>query len=267
MLRQARHERARASSLWTGEARVAARGVRAARAVGRRFATAAALAGVVCAGAALAGPAIAGEIQAQTAGLYFRAPIISLKEARFQSIYRQQLDFSCGSAALASLLTFHYDRPTNERETLLAMWEVGDQEKIRRLGFSLLDMKKFLASRGLRADGFQASLDDLRKAGVPAIVLVNISNYKHFVVIKGIRDDEVLVGDPAFGVNIIPRAKFDTMWNGILFVVREQVELGRKNFNLDSDWGVRAKAPFGTALGRNQGLANFAMQLPGRNEF
>ncbi|MDF0678119.1 MAG: hypothetical protein P0107_03335 [Nitrosomonas sp.] len=27
----------------------------------------------------------------------------------FSTVYRQQFDFSCGSAALASLLTFHYD--------------------------------------------------------------------------------------------------------------------------------------------------------------
>ena len=239
---------------------------RSLMAAGRRFRTLAAVAGLVCAGA-LVGPAGAGEIQAQTAGLYFRAPVVSLREARFQTVYRQQLDFSCGSAALASLLTFHYELRTSEQEALLAMWEGGDQEKIRRLGFSLLDMKKYLASRGLRADGFEASLDDLRKAGLPAIVLLNINNYKHFVVIKGIRDDEVLVGDPAFGVNIMPRAKFEASWNGILFVIRQQVEVGRKNFNLERDWGVRGKAPFGTALGRNQGLSTFAMLLPGRNEF
>ncbi len=265
MLRQAQHEGLTLSPS-KGEARLAPRKVAAPKTVGRFLRTVAAAGGFVCAGA-LAGPAGAGEVLAQTAGVYFRAPVVSLKEARFQSVYRQQLDFSCGSAALASLLTFHYERPTSEREALVAMWENGDQEKIRRLGFSLLDMKKYLASRGLRADGFEASIDDLGKAGVPAIVLVNMNNYKHFVVVKGVRGDEVLVGDPAFGVNIIPREKFDAMWNGILFVIRGQAEVGRRNFNLERDWAVRGKAPFGTALGRNQGLSTFAMLLPGRNEF
>jgi len=159
----------------------------------RRYRMAAAVAGALCAGV-LGLPAAAGEVQVATAGGFFNAPIVSLKEARFQTVYRQQLDFSCGSAALASLLTFHYERPTTEQQALLAMWEAGDQAKIQRLGFSLLDMKKFLETLGLRSDGFEVPLDNLRKAGIPAIALINTNGYKHFVVIKGVTDDEVLVG-------------------------------------------------------------------------
>ncbi|MDV7389798.1 hypothetical protein RZS08_00535, partial [Arthrospira platensis SPKY1] len=35
-------------------------------------------------------------------------PTVSLKGARFIATLRQQYDFSCGSAAVATLLTHHY---------------------------------------------------------------------------------------------------------------------------------------------------------------
>ncbi len=34
--------------------------------------------------------------------------VVSVKEARFTTTQRQQFDFSCGSAAVATLLTHHY---------------------------------------------------------------------------------------------------------------------------------------------------------------
>jgi len=212
------------------------------------------------------GGVAAGEVHISTAGEIFNAPVTSLREARFRFIYLQQLDFSCGSAALASLLTFHYNRPTTEREALLAMWKAGDQAKIQRLGFSLLDMKKYLATRGLRADGFQVPFDNLIKARIPAIVLIDTNGYKHFVIVKGVRGDDVLVGDPALGVNVVPRSRFEAMWNGILFIIRDDVRIAQSTFNRDEEWTVRGKAPFGTALARD-GLATFTMMLPGRNEF
>ena len=84
----------------------------------------------------------------------YRVPVTSLK-ARNLTTLQQQFDFSCGSAALATLLTHHYDFPVNEQAVFAAMFQHGDQAKIRREGFSLLDMKNFLAARGFQADGFQ----------------------------------------------------------------------------------------------------------------
>ncbi len=80
---------------------------------------------------------------------------------RFSTVYKQQFDFSCGSAALASLLTFHYDDEVNEQTVFVDMFEHGDQEKIKELGFSLLDMRNYLDRRGYRSDGFKMKLDQL----------------------------------------------------------------------------------------------------------
>ena len=215
----------------------------------------------------VAGPAEAGKFRAYIGGSSFSVPVTTIKEARFKTVIKQQYDFSCGAAAVATLLTFHYDRPTSEQDVFKVMFANGDKEKIRKEGFSLLDMKNYLEVNEYKADGFRISLDSLAHSRIPAIVLVQIRGYKHFVLIKGIRGDEVVVGDPAFGVKIYARAKFEKVLAGdVFFVIRTEKELARKHFNDDKDWAVRVKAPFGTALSRQE-LGSTLLLLPAGNEF
>jgi predicted double-glycine peptidase len=188
----------------------------------------------------------------------FRVKVVSMREARFQTIILQKFDYSCGSAALASLLTYHYERPTTEEAVFEAMYSTGDQEKIQQEGFSLLDMKVHLSRQGLVADGYKMSLDRLAKLGVPVITLVNTGGYRHFVIIKGIREDDVVIGDPAQGVIIVKKTDFEAGWSGVVLVIRNEATRGKEHFNLAQDWRVRQKAPFGTALTRDS-LANFTL--------
>ena len=191
--------------------------------------------------------------------------VVSLEEARFRTTVRQQFDFSCGSAALATLLTYHYAHPVTERAVFQAMYAKGDQKKIRREGFSMLDMKNYLESIGYNADGYKASLTKLAQAGIPAIVLVKDHGYNHFVVIKGVADGKVLVGDPAAGIKVMPRSNFDKMWtNGILFVV--SAPGAQDNFNLEKEWQTRARAPLGEAVTHDI-LTNIELLRPGPNDF
>ena len=55
----------------------------------------------------------------------------SLQEAKFAATIRQQYDFSCGSAALATLLTHHYQFPVSEDAVFDAMFAGGDQANHR----------------------------------------------------------------------------------------------------------------------------------------
>lgn len=214
----------------------------------------------------LASPADAGEIRVSVAGMRANMPVVSLKEARFETVISQQYDFSCGSAALATLLTYHYDRPTSEAEAFEAMYTVGDKQTIEEQGFSLLDMKKFLNAMGVRADGFQLTLDQAAQVGLPGIMLINTNGYLHFVVLKGIRGNEVVVGDPALGTKVMTREKLSSMWEGVIFFLRDKTEIGKERFNLKEDWAVRAKAPFGDSLNRRS-LSGYTLMLRQPNEF
>lgn len=190
----------------------------------------------------------------------------SLKELRFRTVIGQQYDFSCGSAALATLLAYHYEDRVTEQDIFKEMYEKGNQEKIRREGFSLLDIKNYLGARGYRADGFRTNLDKLAAIGVPAIVLINHNGYRHFVVVKGISQREVLLGDPATGLKRMARADFEPMWNGILFLIRNKKDVAQSTFNRSGEWSVHAKAPLGVALS-NTDLARVTFLLPGSNDF
>jgi predicted double-glycine peptidase len=182
---------------------------------------------------------------------------MSMKERQFRYTVRQQYDFSCGSAALSTLLTHHYGDPVKEEAVYVTMWETGDQAKIRKEGFSMLDMKRFLESRGYAADGHSASLEKLAKVGIPAVVLIRDGGYNHFVVIKGVRDGKVAFGDPAQGARVADQAQFERMMiNRILFVIK-----GRNDqavFNDPQDWKVREKAPIGMAAGPSD-MANVTL--------
>ncbi|QID16820.1 C39 family peptidase [Nitrogeniibacter mangrovi] len=178
--------------------------------------------------------------------------VTSLKEARHLGTIQQQYDFSCGSAALATLLTHHYGYAVTEQVVFRVMYLRGDQAKIRREGFSLLDMKNFLAANGFASDGFEAPLEALTKAKVPAIALVSEMGYHHFVVIKGLQDGRVLIGDPARGTRAVSRSAFEAMWhNKILFVIKNHLEAAR--FNRAADWRVAPRAPLEAGL---RGLPN-----------
>lgn len=175
----------------------------------------------------------------------FALPLQSLEDTRYAGVIRQRYDFSCGSAALATLLRYHYDFQVREDTAFRGMWLNGDQEQIRRVGFSLLDMKRWLASRGLSADGYQVSLDEIARTGVPGIALIAVKNYRHFVVIKGVREDEVLLGDPSLGLSVMPRDAFLEAWNGIYFVLSDDQPLAKERFNRDGQWAAYNRADIG----------------------
>ena len=150
-------------------------------------------------------------------------PSQSYAELKFRDVVRQRFDFSCGSAAVATLLTYEYLRPTTETAAFQYMYKTGDKKKIQKHGFSLLDIKRYLSSLGYKSDGYRLSLDKLMELRLPAIVLIEVNGYKHFVVVKGISNQNVLIGDPAMGLRMDSRKHFLTLWkNGIVFVIHEE---------------------------------------------
>lgn len=209
----------------------------------------------------------AGSVWLPGVGGIANVPVKSLQERKFETVVRQQYDFSCGSAALATLLTYHYADSTSEQITFRYMYERGDRDRIGRVGFSLLDMKKYLEDHGYEADGYEASLDTLADAGIAAITLINYRGYQHFVVVKGITGNEVLVGDPALGIKTVSRQEFRSMWpTRILFIVKNHSEVGRSHFNGPDQWRTVVRAPLGTAVSRDS-LASITVALPTYGDF
>jgi uncharacterized protein len=199
------------------------------------------------------------------AGQTLRVPVQPIKQAREATTVLQRYDFSCGSAAISTLLTHHYGQPVGEQQVLEAMWADGDQKRIQQEGFSMLDMKRYLATLGYAADGFEQPLEKLAEARLPAIVLLNEAGYHHFVVVKGVQPGRVLLGDPARGTRVMRRDAFDAAWVGkLLFVIHNRV--GQARFNLAADWRVAPAAPLATGLPQ-EGLAGTGLLKHGAGDF
>jgi predicted double-glycine peptidase len=191
--------------------------------------------------------------------------VTSLKEARFRSTVRQQFDFSCGSAAVATLLSYHYNTPVTEQQVFNTMYAQGDQQKIQREGFSLLDMKRYLAQQGFIADGYVQPLHKLAEAGFPAIVRLVENGYLHFVVVKGLDEQRVLIGDPAGGTRAMRRDAFEAAWpDRLLFVIHNWA--GKPLFNQASDWSVAPRAPLNEAINRSS-LTDITLPKNGSGNF
>ena len=178
----------------------------------------------------------------------YAVPVHSMAERRFLTVVHQRYDFSCGSAALATLLRFHYGQDASEQSVFMGMWGNGDRAQIRRLGFSLLDMKRFLNARGMNAEGYVVSLEAVARTRIPGIALINTRGYRHFVVVKGVEDGQVLVGDPSLGIRLIDVKSFRAMWNGILFALADAPEHGKRSFGRDAEWALVARSRVTTAM-------------------
>ena len=203
------------------------------------------------------------------AGQSYSVPVHTLRQMRFYWAFRrtvhQRYDFSCGSAAIATLLTYQYGRPTTEMAVFRAMYAVGNQAQIRREGFSLLDMKRYLQRLGYVADGVRVPLKTLIRVGIPAIALITDHGYRHFVVVKGADADQVLLGDPALGRRLMSRRAFERVRvRNLFFVIRNDLQLAR--FNLRADWATATPVPLFAGVDRHS-MGLELLKIPSANRF
>jgi predicted double-glycine peptidase len=196
----------------------------------------------------------------------YRIPLTTFQELKYRTVIRQKYDFSCGSAAIATLLSYHYGTPTKETAVFSDMWEHGDKQKIQEDGFSMLDMQQYLARLGFQSNGYRSTLSRVIEANVPGVVLLNFGGYMHFVIVEGVRNGRVLIADPALGTRALTTAEFEKDWNGIFFVVLNDPQKARGSFNRDSDWAAQPRAPLGLAQ-NGANLSNMLLSLHGSNVF
>jgi predicted double-glycine peptidase len=175
-----------------------------------------------------------------------RAPqavaIEPFSELKYKNIVRQAYDYSCGSAALVTILNHHLGIKVSEQESMEGMMAFGEKDKIvERRGFSLLDMKRYLASIGVDSAGFKAEIADLATLDAPAIVPIDYAGFKHFVVLRGVRGGLVFLADPSAGNIVFPLSEFATLWDrNTLFVAyppKDKVPVARLALS-DHELGV-----------------------------
>lgn len=144
-----------------------------------------------------------------------------LSVKKFKNVVRQAYDYSCGSAALTTLLDFYLGRNFQERQVMEGLLRFGETERIvQRRGFSLLDMKRLVTALGHPSGGFKAEAKDLLELDHPAIAPIEYAGFKHFVVIRAVYENRVYLADPALGNISFTLSRFLEIWdNNVLFIV------------------------------------------------
>lgn len=134
-----------------------------------------------------------------------QAPVKSWKTLRDAQVVKQDLDYSCGAAALATLLSEYYDQPVSEAALLKAM-DKGDGRA------SFADMQRALPAFGFKAQGFAASYAQLARLKMPVVVYLKHRKDDHFSVLRGIDANTVWLADPSLGNRTYSREQFLQMW-------------------------------------------------------
>lgn len=142
-------------------------------------------------------------------------------EQQFRGIVKQAYDYSCGSAALTTLLNGYVGEKLTEQQTMNGLLKYGEYDRIiERRSFSLLDMKRFVTALGYNSGGFRGKFSDLISLDKPAIVPIAYAGFKHFVVFKTYKDGRVFVADPALGNLSFSAQHFQELWdNNTLFII------------------------------------------------
>lgn len=165
---------------------------------------------------------LSAQVAMDQAGTRATKTVRTLKEMRYEQVVRQKWDMTCGAAAVSTLLTYDFKDSTPETAVVTWLLRRTDPVKVQaRKGFSLLDLKRFVQARGYRAEGFsEMSLEELAGLNLPAIVPIRSKGVDHFVVVRGVFGDRVVLADPAFGNMTLKARKFQEVWKqGIAFIV------------------------------------------------
>lgn len=139
----------------------------------------------------------------------------SWKEIRDYEVVKQQYDYSCGIASLATLLDNLYGENFTEADLLKELKELKnfkENDKNPEQKYSFLDLKKIANQKGYKASGLALDFDNLKKLKIPVIVYIKPKGVDHFSVLKKIDGENVYLADPTWGNSKIRQEKFIEIW-------------------------------------------------------
>jgi predicted double-glycine peptidase len=123
-----------------------------------------------------------------------------------KNVVKQDIDYSCGSASLATILTYFYNQPTTESQVIKDL-------ALNKQMASFQDLANVSQKYGFIGKGIATNYDSLKKIKIPAIVYLNHNRTDHFSVLRAIDDTHVYLADPSWGNRTLTRKQFEKIWN------------------------------------------------------
>lgn len=114
----------------------------------------------------------------------------------FKGIIKQSHDFSCGSGALATLIAGTVENSHISENDIINL--IPDDKK--ETGYSAYDLQETSKKLGYDAQWRKIKPTELPKIKQPVILVIGLnSEFFHYVVIKGIKDEQAFLADPLRG--------------------------------------------------------------------
>ncbi|MFN3448320.1 MAG: C39 family peptidase [Roseococcus sp.] len=148
---------------------------------------------------------------------------LSWQQRRFRHVVRQVLEFSCGSASLATILTYFLGRPTGEADVIAVLRERYPTREAWReraeTGFSLGDLI-FAAERlGFAAQAARVPLEQLGRVAGPLVVHLDKGRWQHFSVLRASHEGVFYLADPMVGQTSMLEGGFRREYTGAALAV------------------------------------------------
>jgi uncharacterized protein len=159
----------------------------------------------------------------------FEKSACSWIKIRQMHIVMQKRDYSCGAAALATILQYYWRDNVTEDQILLTIAKIltVDEMKDRiKKGLAISDIRRAAVDMGYLSTIGTLTFKQLSESKVPLIVGISPEGYDHFVVYRGVDCDYVYVADPIRGNIRIPIPEFVCQWqkNAALVVAKPDVD-------------------------------------------
>ncbi len=150
----------------------------------------------------------------------------SWRELRRCNVVMQEYDYSCGAAALSTILQYYWNDPVTEKQILTDLFKIltiGEIKDRTKNGMTITDLRRVSVEMGYLASIGTLTFDKLAESKIPLIVPIHINDSDHFVVYRGTAGGRVYLADPLRG-NVRPTVpEFCSQWNknAILVVVKK----------------------------------------------
>lgn len=147
---------------------------------------------------------------------------VSMRELRAGATQIQSHEYTCGAAALATVLT-SLGKPMTEKEVLDSIFSdtipvrMNEQGEAEIPPLTAADLQKGARKAGFKVVSLQAAdgreaLEVLAKLRPIICRIYLYEEFLHFVVVRGIDNGWVSLSDPAYGNVRVPVSQFDKVW-------------------------------------------------------
>ena len=134
--------------------------------------------------------------------------VTSWKALRDFRVVKQEFDYSCGAASVATLLNGFYGLDVTEADIL------GSIEKDAAASFE--NLANAVVPYGFKSGGLVVSFEDLKKLSIPVIAYLNYKGQDHFTVLRGVsKQGNVAIGDPSWGNRRFRPHQFKKLWETV----------------------------------------------------